>query len=137
MAARNCALGLLLVELVEICVLRDRADTFLLGARLYVALEEPAEEGDLPNALLFLGVSEANCSTVETLWGGLGSGVPGLEFRRMLMNPYLSTSFPLTSSQSSIPPAISCSFFSLLLDKTLKGRSILPLILGLSSPFDL
>jgi hypothetical protein len=49
--------------------------------------------------------------TVEIRCGGLGSGVPArfaVSFRTV-MKPYLSTSPPLMSSQSSRPPANSCS----------------------------
>jgi hypothetical protein len=87
------------------CVFNDLADTFRLGARWKLALDV-ALDGERPNVRLFLGVSEASCNTVETRCGGLGSGVPGLDgFLLTVMNPYLSTSLPLTSSQSSMPPA--------------------------------
>ena len=120
-AARKLA-RLLLCEVVDPCVLSDRADTFLLGARLKPA----ADEGDRPNARFFLGVSDANCNTVETLCGGLGSGVPGLEGSRFtLINPYRSTSPPRTSSQSSIPPASSYGRLgSLFVENALPGLSV-------------
>jgi hypothetical protein len=119
-------------------VFKDLAEAFRLEARLNVPLEEVAVDGDRPKTLFFLGASEASCSIVETRWGGFGSGVPGLEdFRSNLINPYLSTSLPLTSSQSSIPPASSCSFFirlSLLVDNALWGLGIVPFAVGLKSP---
>jgi hypothetical protein len=69
-------------------------------------------DGVRPKVRFLRGVSEANCKTVETRCGGRGSGVPGREgLRRRSMKPYLSTSPPLTSSQSSIPPASSCELF--------------------------
>ena len=79
--------------------------TFRLGARLKPALDV-AFEAERPNVRLLLGVSDANCRTVDTLCGGRGSGVPGRDgFLLVVMKPYLSTSLPLISSQSSIPPA--------------------------------
>jgi len=50
------------------------------------------------------------------------------------MKPYLSTSRPFTSSQSSIPPANSCSC---LVDIALPGLCAVPFALGLRCPFAL
>lgn len=92
-----------------------------------------AVDAERPKARFLRGASDANCKTVETLWGGRGSGVPGLElFRRMSMKPYRSTSFPSTSSQSSMPPASSCSC---LVDMALCGLANVPL--GVRRPFAL
>lgn len=81
--------------------------------------------GLLVDALLLLivlrclrGVSDASCRTVDTRCSRGGSGVLALnEFAddsceaglRGTMKPYRSTSPPLRSSQSSIPPASSVS----------------------------
>jgi hypothetical protein len=57
----------LLCEDLEPIVFKDFAEIFLLGASLKVLFEDVAEEGDLPKARFFRGVSEANCRTVEIL----------------------------------------------------------------------
>jgi hypothetical protein len=57
----------LVCEDLEPIVFKDLPEIFLLGARSKVLFEDVAEEGDLPKARFFRGVSEANCRTVETL----------------------------------------------------------------------
>jgi hypothetical protein len=119
-------------------VFKDLADIFRLGALLVAAFGDPAVDGVRPKARFFRGVSEAICRTVETRCGGRGSGVPGLEgLLRRLIKPYLSTSLPLTSSQSSMPPASSCPLLApppLRLDSEDPG---LWDVSWLKSPFDL
>lgn len=88
-------------ESSDVCVLRDLAETFLVGV-----ICRPLGGNDNPDGslfwrtFLFLGEYCAEFSSV---------GVPTLDrgLCGMLMKPYRSTSAPLMSSQSSSPPASS------------------------------
>lgn len=84
----------------EWTVLRDRAETFLLGV-LPPSEDDKPMESLLSSTFRLLGENCADLSSV---------GVPTLEEGCLgAMKPYRSTSAPSMSSQSSRPPANSVS----------------------------
>lgn len=85
----------------DVCVLSDRADTFLVGVRRPLPLRVDVKEygSRLCSMLRFLGEPEADLVSV---------GVPILvpAGGGKVMNPYRSTRAPSRSSQSSRTPTL-------------------------------
>src|ERR1700753_1166331 len=97
---------------------RERLEALLDGIPLLVLPGDVrAFDGERRTVRLRRGVSEASISTVEARIGR-GDSNGALEVFEPLdpgflasINPYLSTSLPLISSQSSMPPASSNGSF--------------------------
>lgn len=89
-------------DLSELTVLRDRAETFRLGTLPPPGWNENPIGSRFWSTCRLLGENCADFNSVGVLFREAGN-------RGGAMKPYRSTSAPSTSSQSSKPPASSCS----------------------------